>query len=198
MYYRCFAATLSCLFLSAAFGATPLGSITASGSFDLSGVSVPAVAARSLPVVSGDEVKTADATAILLLEDRSRVTVGKQAQLRIERSGPSIRLLLARGGIRFHTGPSPRLQILATGHLLTPEVQSEGVVTAEGSDKGSASADQGSVQVEDQKTGKKTWLTRRKAIVLTAAGAAAATAVGLAVGTAEPPPQLPPRSPSEP
>ncbi|MBI3695409.1 MAG: hypothetical protein HY238_11310 [Acidobacteria bacterium] len=199
MRYFC----LVLVFLTAvsATGATPVGSVTASGSFALNGVPITAMAARSIPLVSGDEVQTGDAAATVVLSDRSRVTAGAHASFRVGQSGDYLTVRLTQGALRFSAAPASRLRILALDREVRPQPQSEGTVTVDEQNKGEAKIDQGSAEVEEKQTGKKSWLSRRKAIVFVAVGAGAATGAGIAVGRApasvEPVP-VPPRSGSNP
>ena len=185
-----------------ALAATPVGSITASGSFLLNGVPITGVAARTIPLVSGDEIKTGTAAATVVLSDQSRVTAGANSRFKIEQAGGETKVRLAEGAIRFTTAPGSRLQVWAVNHVVRPEPQSEGTVAVDESNKGEAKVDQGSAEVEDKQTGKKRRLRKRGAIILVAAGAGAATGAGIALGRPAPvsvePPSVPPRSGSNP
>ncbi len=188
------------LFVPDAHAANQLGTITASGPFKFRGVSVPATAAQSLPLVSGDDVETGSATAIILLQDGSRVTIDKNSKLKIQREHDEIVLCLDQGALQFNVVAGSRLTICALGRPVQVRAPSEGTVSVESAETVRAVARTGSVQIEENQTcgceGQKPWLTKKKAVVLIGTAGAAATGISIAVTRSPAPP--PPRSLSAP
>lgn len=179
--------------------ANQVGTITASGSFKLRGVSVPGPAAQSLPLVSGDEIETQSATAIILLPDGSRVMIDKNSRLEIQQERNETILCLDQGALEFNAVAGSRLTICALGrpvHVIAP---AEGAVSVEGAETVRALAKTGSVHVDENQTcqckGQKPRLTRKKAIVLVVAAGATATGISIARARAS---ELPDRSESTP
>jgi ferric-dicitrate binding protein FerR (iron transport regulator) len=190
---------LANVFLLNARAATQVGTITASGAFKLRGSPVPASMAQSLALISGDEVETDLATAIVLLSDGSRITVDRNSRLIVQRDHDKTVVCLEQGAIEFSAAAGSRLTVCALGHPVQVAASSAGTVSLEGADTVRATAKTGSVHEEANQTcgceGPKPWLTRKRAIVLVGTAGAAATAISIAVTR---PPSPPARSPSTP
>ena len=183
---------------SSAFGAQQIGTVTASEAFELAGARVPASAARSLPLMNGDKVKTSTSTAIIMLEDGSRIAVDKNSTLRVQRLGEEMLLCLEEGALRFNAAEGSRLVVCALTRRIELQALSEGTVSITGPDEVLVNVEKGApvVVIEDTTC---TCEPGRKmlplAIVIVTAGVG--TAVGIAVlGGDEPsPPPLPQQSP---
>ena len=206
MKYETFPLVLLVLmFVSSAFAADQIGTVTASGSFTLSETQVPASAARSVPLMNGDKVATTTSTASIMLQDGSRIAVDKDSALRVQRRGEETLLCLEQGAMRFGAAEGSQLVVCALDRRIELQAPSEGIIVIKGPDEVQVNTEKGApvVVVEDAtctcEPEKPTpFLTRKRAVVTASVGAAAATAISLAVfgGDEEPTsPPLPPRSP---
>ena len=193
---------------SSAFGAQQIGTVTASGTFELAGTQVPASAAHSTPLMNGDKVKSTTSTAIIMLEDGSRIALDKNSTLRPRRLGEETLLCLEAGALRFNAAEGSQLVVCALARRIELQAPSEGTVSIKGPDEVLANVEKGApvVVIEDatctcgqKKTvpaltkAKGPFLTGTKAIVIVTAGVATA-GIGIAV-SGEDQQSFSPRSP---
>ena len=210
MKHKTFPLILSVFILfSSAFAAEQIGTVTASGAFELAGTQVPSSAARSMPLTNGDQVVTTTSTAMIMLEDESRIAVAQNSALRLQRHGEEMLLCLEKGDIRFSAAENSRLVACALARRIVIQAPSEGTVSIEGPEEVSANVEKGApvVVIEDAtctcEAGKSALLLTgmsagTKAIVIVGVGAAAATGIGVAAAGGEDETPLPPLSPSQP
>ena len=192
--------------LPSAFAAEQIGTVTASEAFELAGTQLPASAARAVPLMDRDEVKTFTSTAIIMLEDGSRIAVDKNSALRLQRLGAEMLLCLEEGSLRFNAAEGSRLMVCALNRRIELQAPSEGTVSIKGPAEVLANVEKGApvVVIEDEVctceaglaaplfTDTKPTGVSTQAIVIIGAGAAAATtAVIVVLGEDE---ELPPRS----
>ena len=195
---------------SSVFAAEQIGTVTASEAFELSGTQIPASAARSVPLMNRDQVKTTTSAAIIMLEDGSRIAVDKNSTLRLQRLGVETLLCLEEGTLRFNAAEGSRLVVCALNRRIELQGPSEGTVSIKGAEV-LANVEKGEpvVVIEDATCscetekavpvltrGKAPLLTKTQAIVIVTAGAAAGTGIAIAVLGGEDP--LPQRSPFSP
>lgn len=111
---------LGIMVVSAATAGAPLATITSGSSFELSGVNVPVASVPSWPLVAGDEVATTTQPAVLLFQDRSRVTLDKNSRAKLEQDGKQTRLRLLRGALKYSLAPASALRIFAADRPAPP------------------------------------------------------------------------------
>ena len=157
-----------------------------------------------------DEVKTFTSTAIIMLEDGSRIAVDKNSALRIQRLGAEMLLCLEEGSLRFNAAEGSRLVVCALNRRIELQAPSEGTVSIKGPAEVLANVEKGApvVVIEDEVctceaglpgplfTDTKPTGVSTQAIVIVAAVAAAGTGIGIAVFGGDE--ELPPRSPAAP
>jgi hypothetical protein len=187
----------------AAFGAEGIGTVTGSGPFKLRGEQVPATAVQGLTVASGDEVETIGHEAVILLSDKSRLGLGDACKVKVLRQDAGTFVGLAQGGIQFRVPLDATMKVCALSRLIVPFPGSEGTITITGPDEVNAVAAVGTVRVDDSQACNydgtfAKWLTKKKAVVIVIAGAAAGTAAGIAISRRGAEPAPPPVSPSKP
>ena len=182
---------------SGASAAEQIGTITASGPFQLRGAAVPASAAAALPLLNGDEVLTMDSTAILQFLDFSRVGMGENSQVKVQRVDEGTMVCLEEGAIEFDAAENSRLLVCARGRRLEIQAPAEGMISFDGpGNEVLVNAEEGAVSVRYDITcscGRKRLLLPYIII-----GGAAAITVPLAILTGREPPPLPPLSPNAP
>lgn len=186
---------LALVLFSSAFAAEQIGTMTASGAFELAETQVPASAARSTPVLNGDKVVTTTSSAVILLQDSSRIAIDQNSELRLRRFGEEMLLCLEEGAMRFKAAEGSRLVVCALARRIEIQALSEGTVSIEGPQEVLVNVEKGApvVVIEDATctcepekpaapllTRKGAILTSTKAIVIVAAGAAAGTVIGIA------------------
>ena len=196
---------------SSVFAAEQIGTVTASEAFELSGTQIPASAARFVPLMNRDQVKTTTSAAIIMLEDGSRIAVDKNSTLRLQRLGVETLLCLEEGTLRFNAAEGSRLVVCALNRRMELQGPSDGTVSIKGPAEVLANVEKGApvVVIEDATCscetekavpvltrGKAPLLTKTQAIVIVTAGAAAGTGIAIAVLGGEDP--LPQRSPFSP
>ena len=102
-----------------ALAAEPGGTATTAAGMSVNGAALPATGAKSWPVQVGDEVRTAGAPTVLTLRDGSKIVLGAQSVLRLEKSaagGESVRLV--SGGMRYQMAGEGKTQLVANGKAL--------------------------------------------------------------------------------
>ncbi len=82
------------------FGASPVATVSSSGSFAMRGVIVKSAGVPSWPVLSGDEIATSTSSATLSLRDGSRVTLEKGSTAKVENAGAGLTLRLSSGSMQ--------------------------------------------------------------------------------------------------
>jgi len=115
------------LLLSAAcaLAAPPIATVTSPDPFEINGVALTA-RVPSTPLVPGDTLATTTASAILLLQDHSRLTLEKNSRLKLERNGDQILVRLLAGALAYKLAPKPRLQFIALGQSVKPPSTPQG------------------------------------------------------------------------
>jgi len=167
--------------------AEQVGTLTAAGPVKLRGAEVPGPAAQALPVASGDEIETLADAAVLAVPDGSRVTLEKASLGRAARQARETIVCLERGSLRFSVTAAARVLICALGRTVIPSAPSEGTITVVSPDKVEASAEKGTVRVDEARACScppgppPGWTAKKKAVVvIVAAAGAGATAAGIA------------------
>ena len=177
---------------SSTFAAERIGTVTASAAFELAGTQIPASAARSVPLMNRDQVKTTTSAAIIMLEDGSRIAVDKNSTLRLQRLGVETLLCLEEGTLRFNAAEGSRLVVCALNRRIELQGPSEGTVSIKGAEV-LANVEKGEpvVVIENATCSCETEmavpvltrgkLTKTQAIVIVTAGAAVGTGIAIAV-----------------
>ena len=181
---------------SGASAAEQVGTITASGPFQLRGAAVPASAAAALPLLDGDEVVTADSTAIMQLLDSSRVGMGEDSEVKVRRVDEGTMVCLEEGAIEFKAPETAQLLVCARGRQVEIQAPAEGTISLVDPDNQVlVNAEEGTVVVRDDVTCR---CGRKRLLPYVILGGAAAIAVPLATLTGGEPPPLPPLSDNAP
>lgn len=95
----------------AAVAASPVGTVTSAGPVKLSGVRLPVAHVPSWPIALGDEIVTNEHPAVLLLGDRSRIAVGKNARVLVKGVRGKIEVWLMKGAIQYELPPRSRTKL---------------------------------------------------------------------------------------
>ena len=181
---------------SGASAAEQVGTITASGLFQLRGAAVPASAAAALPWLDGDEVVTADSTAIMQLLDSSRVEMGENSEVKVRRVDEGTMVFLEEGAIEFNAPETSQLLVCARGRQVEIQALTEGTISLVDPDNQVlVNAEEGTVVVRDDVTCR---CGRKRLLSHVTLGGAAAIVVPLATLTGGEPPPRPPLSDNAP
>ena len=85
----------------AVFASAPVGSVTSSENFRLSGSEISVNGVPSWPVVAGDQLQTRGSAAMLRLNDGSRIIVGRNSRVSLEQIGSATKIKLISGSLRY-------------------------------------------------------------------------------------------------
>lgn len=110
-----------------ASAALPVATITASGSFSLSGVTVPASAAASIPAGAGDVLTSLDVPVVMRFADRGIIMLAAQSKVGLEQQGGMIVIRLEEGSLEYRFAAGSKLTIRIRKVAVEPALQ--GVVT---------------------------------------------------------------------
>lgn len=109
--------------------AEPGGMAVPVAGLSVNGAAVPATGAKSWPVRTGDELRTAGAPTVLTLRDGSKVVLGAHSVVRLDgASGGRERLRLVSGGMRYTMSGEARTQLVVDGKELPAGPGSTGTV----------------------------------------------------------------------
>ena len=107
-------------------GGGPVGSVTSSESFLLSGHSVPVADIPNWPVMVGDDITTTSSSAVLQFQDGSRVLLFANSSGKIEQGNNSLVFRLQTGSATINSSPDSRVAFFAKN---APVVAKAGVET---------------------------------------------------------------------
>ena len=131
---------------------------------------------------------TTTSSAVILLQDSSRIAIDQNSELRLRRFGEEMLLCLEEGAMRFKAAEGSRLVVCALARRIEIQALSEGTVSIEGPEEVLVNVEKGApvVVIEDvtctcEPEKPAPLLTRRKAIVIAGVGAAAGTGIGIAL-----------------
>ena len=99
--------------MAAMFAAAPVGTVTSSENFILSGSEISVAGVPSWPLAPGDQLQTRSASAMVRLSDGSRVIVNGNSRVTLEKIGSATRIKLLSGSLRYSLKPDSTLEILA-------------------------------------------------------------------------------------
>ena len=104
-----------------------------------------------MPLTSGDKVVTTTSTAVITLQDGSRIAVDNDSALRLQRLGEEMLLCLEQGAMRFNAAEGSRLVVCALARRIEIQAPSEGTVSIEGPGEVQANVEKGApvVVIED-------------------------------------------------
>jgi FecR protein len=108
-----------------------LGSLAGTGSLLLNGIDVSIAGVLSWPFVSGDELATDAAPAVILLRDSNRVFLDPRTRVRIEQRGGRIAIDLLAGELYFSLQPNFALDFQASGHYIALAGATQGALSIE-------------------------------------------------------------------
>lgn len=117
--FLCFA-----VFASAAL---PIAVITASGSFKLSGMLVPASAASSIPAGIGDEISTMEVSAVIRFGNQGIITLDPGSKVKFEEQNGKTVIRLLGGSLQYQFTAGSNLVILNRSAAVPPAL--EGIVS---------------------------------------------------------------------
>lgn len=121
------------LAVAALFAASPVGSVTSSENFVLSGSEIAVSGVPSWPVVAGDQLQTRGASAMLRLSDGSRVVVNRNSRVSLEQVGSATKVKLISGSLRYSLKRESTLEIIANHVSSRTSNSPEGTVWMDGS-----------------------------------------------------------------
>jgi len=102
--------SLYLLLATLALAAPPVATVSSSGSLSLNGVTLAPNGVPSWPLVPGDTLATSAAPAVILFQDRTRLTVEKNSKLKLDRDGGRLLVRLLEGALAYHLAPSSQLR----------------------------------------------------------------------------------------
>ena len=111
----------------------PVATITSSEAFELSGVRVPVAGVPQWPLVSGDEVVSGNAPALVSFSDGSRVTMNAHSRVRLQVSGKETVLRLLKGDMAYKVGKSSPVRLAALSKDTLLDSSGEGLLSTDGS-----------------------------------------------------------------
>ncbi|MDQ2898443.1 MAG: hypothetical protein M3Y07_01420 [Acidobacteriota bacterium] len=103
--------------VSCLLAATPAGTITSAGDFDLSGTRVAVAAVPAHRVVAGDQIITHNSPAYLTMRDGSKFTLLPNSTMRIERNGSRLRVRLVKGDFKYTLSNKSRTEVASFATL---------------------------------------------------------------------------------
>lgn len=87
-----------------AYGASPVGTITGAGGFELRGTPVKTAGIPSWPISAGDEIRTTKSPATIEFRDGSVVTLSELSLARVIKTSKGVEFRLMSGGMRVVAG----------------------------------------------------------------------------------------------
>jgi hypothetical protein len=111
----------------------PVATITSSEAFELSGVRVPVAGVPQWPLVSGDEVVTGSAPALVSFADGSRVTMNARSRVKLQASGKETVLRLLKGDMAYKVAKNSPVKLAALSKDTLLDSSGEGVLSTDGS-----------------------------------------------------------------
>jgi hypothetical protein len=106
----------------AAWAASPIGRLTSSGAIEISGKTVPAIAASSVVLVEGDEIVTLNSAAFVQLSNGGRVQINPNSRSRVASTSDGVVLRVLSGSTSAPAGSG--LKVIGA---VTPAAVSTGV-----------------------------------------------------------------------
>src|SRR5258706_7874462 len=88
----------------AAWAASPVGRLTSSGAIEISGKTVPAIAASSVALVDGDEIITLNNAAFLQFSNGGRVEINPNTRSRVTSTSDGFVLRVLSGSASAPAG----------------------------------------------------------------------------------------------
>lgn len=117
---------------AALFAASPVGTVTSSENFVLSGSEIAVSGVPSWPVLAGDQLQTRGASAMLRLADGSRVVVNRNSRVSLEQVGSATKVKLISGSLRYSLKRESTLEIIANHVSSRSSGTSEGTMWMDG------------------------------------------------------------------
>ena len=111
----------------------PVATITSSETFELSGVRVPVAGVPQWPLVSGDEVVSGNAPALVSFADGSRVTMNAHSRVKLQVSGKETVLRLLKGDVAYKVSKSSPVRLAALSKDTLLDSSGEGLLSTDGS-----------------------------------------------------------------
>ena len=125
----------------AALAAPPVGTVTSSENFRLSGSEVSVAGVPSWPVLAGDVVQTGSGSAMLRFADGSRVVLNGNSRVALEQAGSATRVKLLSGSLKYFSSKNSLLEVVANQVSSRTAAYSNGSVWMDGGTGLIASAD---------------------------------------------------------
>ena len=95
-----------------ALAATPVGSLSSSGSVVLSGSSIPETAASSLPVVAGDLIRTSSSSATIVFADKSQLVIAPDSQVALVTQGSNLQVQVISGSAMLNNTKKSTIELI--------------------------------------------------------------------------------------
>ncbi len=101
------------------FASAPIASVSSTQSFALDGHAITTAGVTSWPLVIGDEITTAAASAVMSFPDGSRVQLAPQSQAKIIGTSEQPKVILTAGNLQYRLAPGSALSLASTGNNST-------------------------------------------------------------------------------
>lgn len=122
---------IAVVFVSLALAATPVATVSTSGSFKLNGTPVPNAGVSEWPVSAGDEIATSAEPALILFQDGTRVIVNRNTHVRLHKDGSAGVDVLA-GAASYKALSASKVHMSALGRPVNLGALAAGVVSIQG------------------------------------------------------------------
>jgi hypothetical protein len=182
-------------------GAEQAGTLTATGPVLVGATEVPAAAAQSMMLQSGDSIDTLGAAAALSLAGGGRLELEKGTRATVTRAGAETRVCVDSGSLRYDLPAGIEVLLCTLNRPVRIEGTAAGTVAIVGekvevrAEKGMARMEEGATCACEADAGNGTpgkgaaaggWTAKKKAVVaIIAAGATGGTVAGIVLATRE-------------
>jgi ferric-dicitrate binding protein FerR (iron transport regulator) len=127
---------LSTVAATSVFAAKPIATLSSVGPVVISGTEMSAVSAMFWPVANLDEISTLGSRAVLILPDRSRITLSSHTKAKIETDGARTRVTVLSGSGHYDLA-SPTSATILVGSRVVSASATQGKFAEAGDGKGS-------------------------------------------------------------
>ncbi len=109
------------LTVALALAAGPIASVGTSDTLSLNGVSIAPAGVPSWPLVAGDTLATSGAPAVILFQDKTRLTLEKNSRVKLDREGGHLLVRLLEGALAYRLTPGSQLRFANLGRPAMPQ-----------------------------------------------------------------------------
>ena len=104
---------------ASAFAAKPVATLSSAGPVVIAGTEMSAVSAMFWPVANLDEITTLGSRAVLILPDRSRITLASHSKAKIETDGARTRVTVLAGSGNYDLASPTSATILVGSRVVS-------------------------------------------------------------------------------